>query len=96
MLMATSDGRGIVTVLGRNRVGILAGLATVLAEANVNILDISQTILQEYFTMIMIIETKSSRYSFPELQRMLRTAGEKLGVQVTVQQVEIFKYMHCL
>jgi ACT domain-containing protein len=93
-LMPDGDGRAIVTVLGRNQVGILAGLTAVLAEANINIRDISQTILQEFFTMIMVIETRSARCAFNELQRRLQAKGEELGVQVTVQKAEIFKCMH--
>lgn len=92
--MATNDERGIVTVLGRNQVGILAGITAVLAEANVNILDIRQTVLQEFFNMIMIIETGASRYSFFQLQQMLKIRGNELGVQVTIQRAELFKYMH--
>lgn len=92
--MATNDERGIVTVLGRNQVGILAGITAVLAEANVNILDIRQTVLQEFFNMIMIIETGASGYSFFQLQQILKIRGNELGVQVTIQRAELFKYMH--
>ncbi|WP_258359073.1 ACT domain-containing protein [Moorella sulfitireducens (nom. illeg.)] len=92
--MTVADGRAIITVLGQDRVGILAGITAVLAVANVNILDISQTILQEFFTMIMIVDLKGSNLDFFDLQKQLKTRGEELGVQVTMQQAEVFKFMH--
>ncbi|OIQ60652.1 hypothetical protein MOTE_06160 [Moorella thermoacetica] len=90
----TNDERAIITVLGRDRVGILAGITAVLAEANVNILDISQTILQEFFTMIMIVDLKESSLAFNELQEQLKEKGKDLGVQVTIQRADVFKFMH--
>ncbi|HHY92086.1 MAG TPA: ACT domain-containing protein, partial [Firmicutes bacterium] len=69
--MEEKDGRAIVTVIGQDRVGIIAGVAGVLAENNVNILDISQTVLQEFFTMIMVVDLKGSRVGFSELQARL-------------------------
>ncbi|WP_406676251.1 ACT domain-containing protein [Moorella sp. ACPs] len=92
--MTVADGRAIITVLGQDRVGILAGITAVLAAANVNILDISQTILQEFFTMIMIVDLKGSNLDFFDLQKQLKARGEELGVQVTMQQAEVFKFMH--
>ncbi|MDN5326661.1 MAG: hypothetical protein PWP41_1357 [Moorella sp. (in: firmicutes)] len=90
----TNDERAIITVLGRDRVGILAGITAVLAGANVNILDISQTILQEFFTMIMIVDLKESSLAFNELQEQLKEKGKDLGVQVTIQRADVFKFMH--
>ncbi|MGB9826774.1 MAG: ACT domain-containing protein [Desulfofundulus sp.] len=92
--MEEKDGRAIVTVIGRDRVGIIAGVAGVLAENNVNILDISQTVLQEFFAMIMVVDLKESRVGFHELQTLLATAGEKLGVEVRLQHADVFRYMH--
>ncbi|GEA15819.1 UPF0237 protein [Moorella sp. E308F] len=92
--MTVADGRAIITVLGQDRVGILAGITAVLAAANVNILDISQTILQEFFTMIMVVDLKDSNLDFFDLQTQLKARGEELGVQVTMQQAEVFKFMH--
>ncbi|AKX96796.1 ACT domain-containing protein [Neomoorella thermoacetica] len=89
-----NDERAIITVLGRDRVGILAGITAVLAEANVNILDISQTILQEFFTMIMIVDLKEKNLAFNELQGQLKEKGKNLGVQVTIQRADVFKFMH--
>lgn len=90
----TNDERAIITVLGRDRVGILAGITGVLAEAGVNILDISQTILQEFFTMIMIVDLRGNTLTFSTLQEQLRARGESLGVQVTIQRADVFKFMH--
>lgn len=92
--MEEKDGRAIVTVIGQDRVGIIAGVAGVLAENNVNILDISQTVLQEFFTMIMVVDLKGSRVGFSELQARLAAAGEKLGVKVELQHADVFRYMH--
>ena len=63
--------RAIVTVIGRDQVGIIAAVCTLLAEHNVNVLDISQTILQEYFTMIMLVDTAAANVSFAELAQIL-------------------------
>ncbi|MDI3538470.1 MAG: hypothetical protein PWP58_117 [Bacillota bacterium] len=92
--MEEKDGRAIVTVIGQDRVGIIAGVAGVLAENNVNILDISQTVLQEFFAMIMVVDLKESRVGFHELQTLLAAAGEKLGVEVRLQHADVFRYMH--
>lgn len=89
-----NDERAIITVLGRDRVGILAGITGVLAEAGVNILDISQTILQEFFTMIMIVDLRGNTLTFSTLQEQLREKGEDLGVQVNIQRADVFKFMH--
>ena len=86
--------RVIITVMGTDRVGIIAGVATALSEQNVNILDISQTILQDFFTMIMIADIAASKVSLQELQVLLKKRGEEIGVQIIAQHEDIFKYMH--
>lgn len=86
--------KAIVTVIGKDRVGIISGVSNVLAEEKVNILDISQTILQDYFAMIMLVDLSEIVLSFKELKDILKTIGEKLGVSVTIQREEIFKAMH--
>lgn len=90
----TGDQRVIVTVVGKDRVGIIAGVAGILAEYNVNILDISQTILQDFFTMIMIVNITGSTVSLQELQQLLKEKGKEIGVQINAQHEDIFKYMH--
>lgn len=84
----------IVTVIGEDRVGIIAGVTTALAQANANILDISQTILQEFFTMIMVVDISNCNTDFTKLKESLNRTGEELGVKITAQNEEIFKYMH--
>ena len=68
--------RAIVTVIGKDRVGIIAEVCALLAGHQVNVLDISQTVLQEYFTMIMLVDTAACTASFTELRDCLRQAGE--------------------
>lgn len=86
--------RLIITVLGHDTVGIIASIATILADANVNILDISQTILQGFFTMVMVVDTTHSRVEVSKLRDLLTEKGKSLGLEVTVQHEDIFKYMH--
>lgn len=86
--------RGIVTVVGRDRVGIIARVAGILAESNVNILDISQTVLQGFFAMIMIVDLSSSRSNFSELRQKLEDSGEEMGLKITLQHEDVFRYMH--
>jgi ACT domain-containing protein len=86
----------VVTVLGKDRVGIIARVSQVLAENQVNILDISQTILQDYFTMIMLVEKQDEGLSLHDLGARLEAAGAELGVQICVQHEGIFTAMHRL
>ena len=86
--------KAVITVLGKDRVGIIAGITAALAENQVNILDISQTILQDYFTMIMLVEPPAEGLSLPELSGRLEAVGEQLGVQVRVQHEAVFTAMH--
>lgn len=92
--LAAMDNRAIVTVVGKDRVGIIAALSSILAEANANIVDISQTILQEFFTMVMIADLSGCTLDLAELQDRLARKGEELGVKVTVQHEKVFGYMH--
>ena len=86
--------RAIVTVIGTDRVGIIAGISTVLADANVNILDITQTTMQGIFTMIMLVNVKEASVSLEELDKRLKAKGESLGLQVRIQREDIFNSMH--
>lgn len=88
--------RAIVTVLGKDRVGIVAGVSGVLAENSVNIEDISQTIMQDFFTMIMLVTVDEDSISISSLQDKLDKIAEELGVKITVQNEDIFRYMHRL
>lgn len=86
--------RTIVTVVGHDTVGIIAAVCTYLAEKNVNILDISQTIVQEYFNMMMIVDIKNCTVAFDELRESLDLIGKDKGVQIKCQKEEIFDQMH--
>ena len=91
---AALSGRAIVTIIGSDRVGIIAGIANVIAEANVNILDISQSVIREFFTMIMMVDLSAASISFEALADNLARKGANLGVKVEIQREEIFKAMH--
>ncbi len=86
--------KAVITVLGKDRVGIIAAVTAALAENQVNILDISQTILRDYFTMIMLVELLDEKLSIPELASILDAVGTKLGVQIRVQHDAVFTAMH--
>jgi ACT domain-containing protein len=88
------SGRAIVTIIGSDRVGIIAGIANVIAEANVNILDISQSVIREFFTMIMMVDLGGATIAFEDLSDRLQRKGAELAVRVEVQREEIFKTMH--
>ena len=84
----------IVTVLGQDKVGIIAAVCNRLANYNVNILDISQTILQGAFTMVMAVDVSKSTASFGELGRGLDDLGAEMGLSIRIQREEIFDAMH--
>jgi ACT domain-containing protein len=86
--------KGIITVLGKDRVGIIAKVCTYLAEHNVNILDISQTIIQGYFNMMMIVDVSEPDKSFEMLVEDLQDVGRTLGVEIKLQHEDIFNIMH--
>ena len=86
--------RTIITVIGKDTKGIIAKVCTFLAENNVNILDISQTIVQEYFNMMMIVDMTKMQKPFVEAADELAKLGEGIGVQVKCQCEEIFDVMH--
>ena len=86
--------KAVVTVLGKDRVGIISSVSGVLCENNVNILDISQTILQGMFTMMMIADVENSKMSISELSDRLDAVGKELGVEVKIQLEDIFQAMH--
>lgn len=84
----------IITVVGQDTVGIMAKVCTYLANNKVNILDISQTIVQDYFNMMMIVDMDQSAKAFGEVSRELTQIGEEIGVVITCQRDEIFEKMH--
>ncbi|MCF0147319.1 MAG: ACT domain-containing protein [Clostridium sp.] len=88
--------KAILTVIGRDKVGIIAGVSAELLKLNINILDVNQTIMDKYFTMIMMLDLKESNSSFDIIKSSLVSKGEELGVEVKIQREEIFNSMHTL
>lgn len=86
--------KAIVTVVGKDQVGIIAKVCNLLAAHNVNVLDISQTVLQEYFTMMMLVDVAASPMPFAELAALLKSEGEQSGLSIRAQREEIFNAMH--
>ena len=86
--------RAIVTVIGKDRVGFIADVTALLAQYGVNVLDISQTVLQEYFTMIMLVDAAQCTVPFADLARTLDEAGTQRGLQIRAQREDIFNAMH--
>lgn len=84
----------VVTVIGADKVGIIAGITAILADNNVNILDISQTIMRDTFTMLMLVDIEKSAVSFAELEKKLDVFGKEKGLSVRLQRNEIFEAMH--
>ena len=82
--------RAIVTVIGKDRVGIIAAVCSLLAENEVNVMDISQTVLEEYFTMIMLVDVSETKVSFAELVGILERAGEERGLAIRIQREDVF------
>ena len=82
--------KAIVTVIGKDQVGITAAVCSLLAQHNINILDISQTILQDYFTMVMLVDTSACQLSIGELEQ----AGREQGLSIRIQREDIFNAMH--
>lgn len=88
------QNRIIVTVVGEDRVGIIAEITTVLAQNNINILDIRQTIMQGFFTMILIADMSSAKINLIDLQKELDQIAEKLNLKITAHNEEIFRFMN--
>ena len=86
--------KAVVTVLGHDRKGIIAQVSRVLYEADVNILDLSQTIVSGLFNMVMLVDITEPSCSFEDLVIMLNSLGERLGLQIRIQRNEIFDAMH--
>lgn len=86
--------RAIVTVVGNDQVGIIASVCTTLSEQNVNVLDISQTVLSERFTMIMLVDTTESNIPFVDLASKLEESGMNNGLTIRIQREDIFNAMH--
>ena len=86
--------RAIVTVIGKDPVGIIASVCTKLAQENVNVLDITQTVLSDYFTMIMLVDTEGCTLPFADLAARLEEDGQERGLSIRMQREDIFNAMH--
>ena len=90
----TTGSRAVVTVIGEDKVGIIAAVAVILAEANANILDITQSIMQEFFVMIMMTDLAKMTLPFDELKARLNKKGEEMNLKIDIQREDVFKLMH--
>jgi len=86
--------KAIISVIGKDKVGIIFGVTKILSENGVNILDISQTILQDMFTMMMIVDIENTNTDFETLSDKLADASAELGVDIRIQLESIFESMH--
>ena len=86
--------KAIVTVIGKDRVGITAAVCSLLAQHNINILDITQTVLQEFFTMVMLVDTSACQQSIGEMADILEQAGKEQELSIRIQREDIFNAMH--
>ena len=86
--------KAIVTVVGMDRVGIIGEVCTTLAALSINIVDISQTVMQEFFTMIMLVDTSACQKSFDEISEILTAKEQEMGLSIRIQRQDIFQAMH--
>ena len=86
--------KAIITVIGKDQVGIMYRVSAILNERGVNIEDVTQTIMQEYFTMLMMVSIDESKTSFRDLQKALEDMGSANGLSIRIQKEEIFDTMH--
>ncbi len=84
----------VVTVVGKDTVGIISTISGVMADHKINILDISQTIMNGFFTMIMVVDISVATKEIKDIRDILNKSGEKLGVSVTIQHEQVFQAMH--
>ncbi len=84
----------VLTIIGEDKVGIIARVSSVLADANANILDLNQTVMREYFTMIMLVDTSDMSIDLDQLKEKLSVVEKDLSLSIRIQREEIFKKMH--
>ena len=92
--MESDKNTAVISVIGKDRVGIIAGVSALLSENNININDISQTILDDIFTMIMLVDLKDNDIENSDIVEKLNALGDKLGVTITIQHTDLFNRMH--
>ncbi len=86
--------KAIVTVIGKDQVGIIAAVCTLLAQHSINILDITQTVLQENFTMVMLVDTAACSLPLGDIADLLDKAGQERNLSIRIQREDIFNAMH--
>lgn len=86
--------KAIVSVFSKDRIGIIADVCTLLADMRVNVLDLSQTIMDGLFTMVTLVDTATSDLTFDQIQQKLACGGEQLGLEIRIQREDIFDAMH--
>ena len=86
--------KAIVTVVGKDQVGIIASVCVKLAEYNVNVLDISQTVMQGYFTMMMVVDVSGASLPLAELAKQMEDHGKEMNLSIRLQREDIFEAMH--
>ena len=86
--------RFVITVIGVDTVGIVAGVTRVMSDFGVNIIDIRQTLMEDIFTMLMIGEVKSDAFALKDFQNKMAETGQELKVEIRVQHEDVFRYMH--
>lgn len=86
--------KAIITVIGQDRTGIIAAVTTKLANFGINVLDINQTVLQEYFTMIMLVDLAGASSPFEDVKKALDALGEEMAMSIRIQHEDIFNAMH--
>ncbi len=86
--------KGIITIIGKDKIGIIAGISTLLSHCNVNILDINQTVMREYFTMIMLVDLDEMNVEFVDLQNQLSNKAIDLSMSIRIQREDIFDKMY--
>ena len=92
--METQSTKAVITVVGKDHRGIISVVSTALAENNVNILDISQTIIDGFFSMIMVVDISGATISLGDLNQTLQSIAKKTKTQITCQHEDIFNFMH--
>ncbi|ABR49526.1 ACT domain-containing protein [Alkaliphilus metalliredigens QYMF] len=88
--------KAFITVIGKDKIGIIYGISSVLQKSSVNILDINQTLLQDTFTMVMLVDLQEMNIEFKELKEKLQDSAHTIGVSVRIQQEAIFNSMHVI
>lgn len=86
--------KAFITVIGEDKIGIINGVTSILTKESVNIIDISQTLLENYFTMIMLVDLKRMKIGFKELKDSLENKAKEIGVDIKIQHEDIFNTMH--